>query len=279
MTFEDGDYPVLLKEIFDPPLVLYVSGRPEVLNRPAVSIVGARKPTLYGRAVAGQLAGDLASRGIVIVSGLARGVDACAHWGAVKEGRTVAVMGSGLDVVYPDENRDLAAKVRERGAVVTEYPLDAPPLGHHFPLRNRIISGLSRAVIVVEASDLSGSLITAACALEQGRDVMAVPGPIVGARHRGSHALLRDGARLVASADDVLEELGWTTPPAGAAPTGSRHDPLLAHLAPGEDCDLDTLATRSGLPPTMLLSRLMELELAGLVERRAGGRFLRTGRH
>ena len=194
MTFEDAAYPPLLREIYDPPLVLYVSGRPETLAGPAVAIVGARRPTPYGRAVARRLAGDLASRGLVVVSGLARGIDTCAHSGAVEAGgRTVAVLGSGLDEIYPPENRDLAAKVGETGAVVTELPLGAPPLGFHFPLRNRIISGLATGLVVVEAARQSGSLITARLALEENREVMAVPGNVTSGLSEGTNGLIRSG--------------------------------------------------------------------------------------
>ncbi|MDH5468891.1 MAG: DNA-processing protein DprA, partial [Candidatus Aminicenantes bacterium] len=167
LTQEDGSYPEYLREIFDPPFVLYCAGRVEALKGPAVSIVGARKPSAYGRAVAERLARDLASRGLVVVSGLARGIDSIAHWGALKGGRTVAVLGSGLDIIYPRENRSLFEKIIEQGAVVSELPLQSPPLGFHFPLRNRIISGLSLALVVVEATRKSGSLISARLALEQ----------------------------------------------------------------------------------------------------------------
>lgn len=274
----DAAYPAALSATADAPTVLWTLGSVDALQGRLVAIVGSRAASAYGLAVAERLGHDLGRAGVSIVSGMARGCDAAAHRGALAAGvTTVAVLGCGADVAYPAEHRDLHKEIQSRGVVLSEWPPGTPPLPHHFPLRNRIISGLSRAVVVVEAGDRSGSLITAACALEQGRDVMAVPGPIVGERHRGSHALLRDGARLVASADDVLEELGWASAAAPAGPPGGRFDPLLAHLAPGEDCDLDTLATRSGLPVTMLLSRLMELELAGLVERRTGGRFVRPG--
>jgi DNA processing protein len=229
--------------------------------------------------VAEWLGRDLAAAGVTVVSGLARGCDAAAHRGALAAGGlTIAVLGCGADVVYPAEHRRLYHRIRDSGTIVSELAPGSPPLPAHFPQRNRIISGLARGVVVVEASDKSGSLITAACALEQGRDVMAVPGSTLGSRHRGCHALLRDGARLVETAADVLEELGLTAPgtgrPAGATP---EHDRLLALLATEGDGDLDLLSERSGLPVSLLLPRLLALELAGLVRRAPGGRFVRAG--
>jgi len=284
MTFEDGDYPVLLKEIFDPPLVLYVAGRTEVLKGPAVSIVGARKPTPYGRAVAGKLAGDLASRGIVIVSGLARGIDACAHSGAVKEGRSVAVMGSGLNVVYPGENRELASKVREQGAVVTEYPLDAPPLGYHFPLRNRIISGLGLGLVVVEATRHSGSLITARLALDENREVMAVPGNVTSDLSLGTNWLIQTGARLVGGWEDVAEGLpsplreDLLSRKAAAKerrPLSEADEKVLKTLPVDAEVHIDEIAEATDLSISELLGVLLGLELEGLVVQNPGKNFQR----
>jgi DNA processing protein len=244
-----------------------------------VAVVGSRAASTGGMEVAERLGHDLAAAGVTVVSGLARGCDAAAHRGALAAGGlTIAVLGCGADVVYPAEHRRLYHRIRDSGTIVSELAPGSPPLPAHFPQRNRIISGLARGVVVVEASDKSGSLITAACALEQGRDVMAVPGSTLGSRHRGCHALLRDGARLVETAADVLEELGLTAPgtgrPAGATP---EHDRLLALLATEGDGDLDLLSDRSGLPVSLLLPRLLALELAGLVRRAPGGRFVRAG--
>ena len=284
MTFEDGDYPVLLREIFDPPLVLYVAGRTEVLKGPAVSIVGARKPTPYGRAVAGKLAGDLASRGVVIVSGLARGIDACAHWGAVKEGRTVAVMGSGLDVVYPEENRELAAKVLERGAVVTEYPLGAPPLGYHFPLRNRIISGLGLGLVVVEATRHSGSLITARLALDENREVMAVPGNVTSELSLGTNWLIQTGARLVEGWEDVAEDLpsplredllSRKAETRERPPLSEAEEKVFKMLPVDAQVHIDEIAERTELSVSELLGILLGLELGDLVVQNPGKNFQR----
>ncbi len=273
----DPRYPPDLAAAPDAPAVLWTSGAPEVLAARSVAIVGSRAATPAGLEIAGQLAFDLARAGVVVVSGLARGCDGAAHRGALDAaGHTLAVVGCGVDVVYPAEHRELHARIIESGVVAGELPPGTPPRPHHFPLRNRLISALSRAVVVVEASERSGSLITAACALEQGREVMAVPGNVAGGRYGGCHALLRDGARLVESAADILDELGWRT----AAPqTPSDSDRRFQWLAPGEDCTLDELVARSGLSPTDVLSCLTELELAGLVRRAAGGRFVRAARY
>jgi DNA processing protein len=245
-----------------------------------VAIVGSRAASTGGLLVAERLGRELAATGLTIVSGLARGCDAAAHRGALAGGGgTIAVLGCGVDVVYPPEHATLHRQVLAGGAVVSELPPGAPPLPAHFPQRNRIISGLARAVVVVEASEKSGSLITAACALEQGRDVMAVPGSTLGSRHRGCHALLRDGARLVETAGDVLEELGIAGRTLGeTAPRAAERDPLLRLLGSEDDGDLDELVVRSGLPVSVVLQRLLALELAGHVRRAAGGRFVRARR-
>jgi DNA processing protein len=229
-----------------------------------------------------QLAEDLARRGITVVSGHARGVDSAAHRGALRTGRTIGVLGSGVDRIYPPEHEDLAFEIARHGLVMSEYPPGTAPLPFQFPKRNRLISGLSRAVVVIEASEKSGSLITASCALEQGREVMAVPGNVVGGRNRGGHALIRDGAKIVERADDIVEELGWgttvrTTSALSLQPTESTGsgDPLLRLMRAGEPYDLDGLAGLSGVDGVRLLPRLLDLELAGLVHRIEGGRFLR----
>jgi DNA processing protein len=241
-----------------------------------VAIVGSRAASAAAHETAARLAADLAARGIVVVSGLARGVDSAAHRGALTAGRTIAVLGSGLDRIYPHEHAGLAREIAAAGVVVSEYPPGTPPLAFHFPMRNRLISGLSRAVVVVEASEKSGSLITAACALEQGREVMAVPGSVVSGRNRGAHALIRDGAKIVECADDIVEELGWPgSARAGQAQDTASRDPLLRLMRPGEPCDLDRLSSAAGVEGVRLLPRLLELELRGLVQRAADGRFVR----
>jgi DNA processing protein len=247
-----------------------------VFERPAVAIVGSRSGTPYALAVAERLAADLAMRGIAVVSGLARGVDSAAHRGALA-GTTVAVLGSGVDVIYPREHTELAGQIAQTGALVSEFAPGAAPHKRCFPMRNRLISGLSRAVVVVEAGRKSGSLITARTALDQGREVLAVPGNVLTDRNRGGHALIRDGAKIVETADDILDELGLE--PARPVETkrsarGPR-DPVLASLTPGEACDLDVIAERSGLPVAQLLPRLLDLELQGAIRRAGGGRFVR----
>jgi DNA processing protein len=289
IPWSDAAYPVALTTVADPPPVLWTRGRVAALSAPAVAIVGSRAASPYALAVAEQLAGDLAACGLVIVSGLARGVDSAAHRGAIAAGGvTVAVLGSGVDVVYPPEHASLANAIDQDGAVISELVPGTSPQPWFFPLRNRIISGLSRAVVVIEAGEKSGSLITARCALDQGRDVLAVPGNVLSGRNRGAHGLLRDGAKIVESADDILEELGMARRTGGAVgaddgramPPGlaPAPDPVLDCLVPGEACDLDAISGRSGLPSPRLLPRLFELELQGLVRRVGGGRFVRVHR-
>ena len=274
----DPRYPALLAAIADPPPVLWTRGDPAVLHQATVAVVGSRAATPYALQVGEQLGRELSSRGLVVASGLARGVDAAAHRGALGAGGvTVGVLGCGVDRVYPAENAGLAANVSKQGALVAELGPGAAPLPEHFPLRNRIISGISLAVVVVEASEKSGSLITARCALEQGRDVMAVPGSILTGRNRGSHSLLKDGAKVVETADDILEELGWPGAPAPVVPAKSLiSDPLLTRMEPGEVYRLDELMALTGTAGPKLLTRLTELELLGLVSTAGMGRFARV---
>jgi DNA processing protein len=275
----DARYSALLNCTDDPPPVLWTRGDPAVLSMPIVAIVGSRVATPYALDVGARLAGELAARGVAVASGLARGVDSAAHRGTLEAGgATVAVLGSGLDRVYPPEHEGLALNIAENGLVITELGPGGAPRAEHFPLRNRIISGISLAVVVVEASEKSGSLITARCAMEQGRDVMAVPGSVLTGRNRGSHSLLKDGAKVVETADDILEELGWPAAReavyiSGKSLTG---DPLLAHMEPGEAYGLDELVDATGIGPSRLLPRLMELELLGEVRNAGGGRFIRA---
>jgi DNA processing protein len=274
----DAAYPALLDCIPDPPPVLWVRGNPAVLTRPTVAIVGSRAATDYARQVARRLGAELAAHGIVVASGLARGADSAAHTGALDGGGvTVAVQGCGPDRVYPAEHAALARAISVEGAIVSELGPGAAPLPEHFPLRNRIISGLSLAVVVVEASEKSGSLITARYAMEQGRDVMAVPGSVLSGRNRGSHSLLKDGAKIVETAEDILDELGWT--PSRSTPATSSFmntDPVLAQMEEGERYRLDDLIALTGLPGPRLLTRLTELELQGRVIGGAGGLFGRA---
>ncbi len=276
-------YPPLLATAPDAPLALWARGDPAVLLQPAVAIVGSRAATPYGLEAASRLAGDLAAAGALVVSGMARGIDSASHRAALAAGgQTAAVLGSGVDVIYPPEHDRLAVEIAGRGVVLSELPPGAPPLAFHFPARNRIISGLSLATVVIEAAERSGSLITAGFALEQGRAVMAVPGSILSGRYRGCHALIRDGAAVVESAEDVLAELRTSAlrplVDAAADPAAARIDPILASMAPGESYDTDALAGLTGQRPAQLLARLLELELRGVIRRVDGGRFVRSGR-
>ena len=281
LALDDARYPPLLAAIFDPPPVLWVGGETDALHGPAVAIVGSRAASPYALEVADRLGEELAGRGVTVVSGLARGVDSAAHRGALAAGgRTVAVLGSGVDVIYPPEHDGLAAHIRARGAIAGELPPGTPPKPQHFPRRNRLISGLSLAVVVVEASEHSGSLITADCALDQGREVMAVPGSVLGGRNRGSHGLLKQGAKIVESADDILEEIQGPAAP-GVRAGGGPHpvaDPVLEQMDEGTAYDLDWLADASGVDRVRLLTRLLDLEIAGVVRRVDGGRFVRSRR-
>jgi DNA processing protein len=281
LAWNDPSMPMPLMAITDAPPVLWYRGTLECLNQPVVAIVGSRAASSVALETARRLATDLAARGITVASGLARGVDSAAHRGALDTGKTIAVLGSGVDRVYPREHVDLADRIAQSGLVVSEYPPGTLPLAFHFPMRNRLISGLSRAVVVIEASDKSGSLITAGCAAEQGRDVMAVPGNVLSGRNKGGHALLRDGAKIVESADDIVAELGLapaarkdaTTEASGNGSTSSE-DPVLRRMDTACAYDLDALAAACGLDAPRLLPHLADLELRGLVRRVGGGRFM-----
>lgn len=274
----DARYPDRLKHISDPPTGLWRRG-PLDWDGKAVAIVGSRAATPAGLVVARQLSRDLAERGYTIVSGLAAGIDGAAHQAALDAGgATLAVLGCGVDVVYPYRHRKLAAAIAETGCLVSEFPPGTPPRPWHFPLRNRIISGLSQAVIVVEASERSGSLITAKSALEQGRDVMAVPGSVASGRYRGCHALIRDGARLVETVKDVVEELEGITlesPPEGSTSNSLFISYLEPVMAPSEPYTIDDLAERTGRPASELLTELGHLEIEGRIARTSAGRFVR----
>ncbi len=277
VTSLHSDYPDRLTEIPDPPVAFWRRG-PAPLDGKAVAIVGSRTATPAGLIVARQLSRDLAERGYTIVSGMAAGVDGAAHQAAVDVGgATVAVLGCGVDVAYPYRHRALAQAVAESGCLLSEYPPGSDPQAWHFPMRNRIISGLAQAVVVVEASERSGSLITAKLAMDQGRDVLAVPGSVSSGRYRGCHALIRDGARLVETVDDILEELEGVT--RLASDKKSANPLFVSYLEPvmarGELYSLDDLALRTGRPAQELLSDLGHLEIEGRIIRTSGGRFVR----
>lgn len=297
LTRSDPRYPPLLAEIPDPPLVLYVRGDPLLLAEPQIAIVGSRNPSPQGQQVTRELASRLAAWGLIVTSGLAVGVDGTAHQGALEAGRTIAVLGTGPDQVYPGRHRDLARRIAAAGALMTEYPPGEGPRAQHFPRRNRLISGLSLGTLVTEAALQSGSLITARHALEQGREVLAVPGSVRNPLARGCHALIREGARLVEDADQVLAELAPLLRGLIAAPPADGSDGTLAPApppspeeGPGLDADyqrllaamgydamaLDELVRATGLPVQDLSSMLLVLELEGHVSSVPGGRYCRS---
>lgn len=288
---EDATYPEPLRTLPDPPLALYIRGSLVAADAVAVAVIGARHASLYGLQCTDRLSYDLALRGITVVSGLARGIDAAAHRGALKTaGRTIAVLGSGLSRIYPPEHQELAAQVARQGAVISEYPMEMSPLAHNFPRRNRLISGLSLGVVVVEASQQSGALITADCALEQGREVFAVPGPMTSVTSQGTHQLVKQGARLVTSVEDILEELRLTPQPVRDVTTqempSARSAVDLVHLPPSErrvfECVqarepryIDAIVDESGLSLAEVSSTLLQLELKQVIRQLPGKQFVR----
>lgn len=276
VTLADSDYPQALLNIPDPPLLLYVKGRLDLLNRSALAVVGSRSATPQGMNNAGAFAKSLSDAGLCIISGMAHGIDSAAHRGALRgQGGSIAVVGTGLDKVYPAANRDLAHALAQQGALVSEFPLGTPPLAANFPRRNRLISGMSLGCLVVEASLQSGSLITARLALEQGRDVFAIPGSIHAPQSKGCHALLKQGAKLVESAQDVMEELGgMLIAPAPASGSAGSDAALFEHLG-FDPVDVDTLSVRSGLTVSQLSAMLLTLELSGRVCVLPGGLYQR----
>jgi DNA processing protein len=292
LTLGDAEYPAPLLLIPDPPVMLYALGQTAALQglkaEQSLAMVGSRNPTPQGQSNAREFARALAGSGLTIVSGMALGIDGAAHDGALQGARpqalaTIAVVGTGLDRVYPRQHRELAHRIAQRGLILSEYPLGTPPLNANFPKRNRLIAGLSQATLVVEAALQSGSLITAKQALEQGRDVLAIPGSIHSAQAKGCHALIKQGAKLVESAQDVLEELRMPDPfaqvPLALAPTAAQtetEDELLNAM--GHDpVGLDALQARCGWPTARLQAQLLELELMGQVGRLPGGLFQRMG--
>ncbi len=292
MVLGDADYPQALLHSADPPLLLYLLGNAALLDTPSLAIVGSRRPSAQGRDHAHQFARALAGQGWTIVSGLAAGVDGAAHEGALEAGgATIAVIGTGVDRVYPASHRSLAHRIAQTGLIVSELPLGAPPLSAHFPQRNRIIAGLSRGTLVVEAAVRSGSLITARLASESGREVMAIPGSILAPQSAGCHALIRQGAALVESPEQVLEELGALTPttakssaksatlsatgPAQAPPPATEPDDPVLRALGHDPLSLDALIDRCGWDAPALSARLFELELDSQVARLPGGLYQR----
>lgn len=276
VTLADSDYPQALLNTADPPLLLYVKGRLDLLNRPSLAVVGSRNATPQGINNAEAFARSLSEAGLCIISGMAHGIDAAAHRGALHgQGSSIAVVGTGLDKVYPAANRNLAHALAQQGALVSEFPLGTPPLAANFPRRNRIISGMSVGCLVVEGSLQSGSLITARLALEQGRDVFAIPGSIHAPQSKGCHALIKQGAKLVESAQDVLEELRVVVPPAHNSPDQQETVSALLEQVGFDPIDADTLCVRCGLTIAELSAMLLTLELEGRISALPGGLYQR----
>ena len=275
VTLADADYPQALLNIPDPPFILYVKGQLALLNHSSLAIVGSRNASTQGIRNAEVFAQSASAADLCIVSGMAHGIDTAAHIGGMGgRGSSIAVVGTGLDKVYPAANRNLAHQLAVEGALISEFPLGTPPLAHNFPRRNRIISGLSLGCLVVEASLQSGSLITARMALEQGREVFAIPGSIHSPQSKGCHELIKQGAKLVDTARDILDELGWYSAPAGLTPAIQGSHPIFTHLG-FDPLDIDSLSQRSGLTIEALSAILLQLELDGQVATLAGGMYQR----
>ena len=293
LTWDEPAYPQLLREIYDPPPLLYVKGNAELLTRHAIAIVGTRRPSLYGNQMAERVARDLAERGLVIVSGLARGIDSTAHKGAMlsARGATVGVLGTGIDVIYPKENKKLYAQMEERGAIISEFPIGTFPAPQNFPIRNRIIAGMSLGVVVVEGAQYSGSLITARLAMESNREVFGVPGNATQPASFGPNHLIKQGAKLVTGWEDVVEELPTEvrvqlvpveTPDAAERATlfeeslSETERALFSLLGTDEARHVDELVETSGLNSSEVLAALFELEMKGIVRQMPGKQFVKV---
>jgi DNA processing protein len=284
LTILDQNYPHFLKTIHDPPFVLYCAGNTDLFTGFGLAIVGSRNASRYGRSVARQLGEELAGYGVIVTSGMARGIDTEAHLGALNTGTTIAVLGSGLNVVYPRENQALYERIRIQGLVISEFPLDSPPDPKHFPMRNRIISGLSRGVIVVEAREKSGALITADMALEQNRDVMAVPGPITTKNSIGTNRLIQQGAKLIIDIQDIIFEYpdyDWQTPADSLVVEGvlfkeqDSEEAEILQLIELDGIHFDELLQRTNLDHGTLSSLLLKLELKGIVTSTPGNYYVK----
>ena len=280
VTLADQEYPQTLLETPDPPTLLYVRGQIDLLNFPLFSIVGSRTPTFQGIQNAERFSAALTEAGFVIVSGLALGIDAAAHRGALSGGATVAFIGTGIDRVYPARNHDLAVEIGAKGAIVSEFPLGTPATASNFPRRNRLIAGIAQGVLIVEAAIKSGSLITARLAAEQGREVFSIPGSIHSPQSKGCHQLIKQGAKLVETAQDILEELSWQSPIMSGHKTAmtkpsQHHSNSLLSIIGFDPCSLDELANHSGLSAESLSPQLLRLELEGAIARLPGGRYQR----
>src|SRR5712692_4134121 len=289
INWTEPEYPQTLLQIYDPPVLLYVRGDPQVLNLPSIAIVGTRRPTLYGTQMAERLGRDLAVRGLVIVSGMARGIDAIGHQGAMAaNGRAVGVLGTGIDVCYPKENKKLYEKVLERGAIISEFPLKTHPAPENFPVRNRVVAGMPLGVVVVEGAQYSGSLITARLAMEFGREVFGVPGNVTQPASFAPNLLIKQGAKLVAGAEDVIEELPTPVRAAlvqaeqpeaeqrnlmVAASLNSLEKKVFELLSAEEPRHIDDIVESSGLNSSQVLATLFDLEMKGIVRQSPGKQF------
>ncbi|MCF8145491.1 MAG: DNA-processing protein DprA [Deltaproteobacteria bacterium] len=286
LVYSDPSYPVFLREIYNPPMVLYIRGKEIPLQKTLISVVGSRNPTHYGRKAAEKIASGLALRGAGVVSGLAKGIDAAAHNGCLMgKGFTIGVLGTGIDVVYPESNRALFERIEENGAIVSEFPIGTPPEPRNFPIRNRIISGLSRGTVVVEATRNSGSLITASSALEQGREVFAVPGSIDSFKSTGSHFLIKQGAKLIENADDILAEFGFLGRSDAEKPVPKNPDGTLREMTEFEKkiyeiigdypVHMDDIVRMGNMDAGKVAGILMKMELEGIVRQLPGRMFVR----
>jgi DNA processing protein len=288
LTFLDEEYPENLKQIYDPPIILYVKGTLLPKDKHAIAIVGSRRSTLYGRDTAARLAHQLASAGITIVSGLARGIDTAAHEGALQaKGRTIGVLGSGFLNPYPPENRELMDRIASSGAVISEFPMPTIPDPMNFPIRNRIISGLSLGVVVGEAPRHSGAMITASHAVHQNRSVFAVPGRVDSLTFKGNHSLIKEGAKLVEDADDILTEFEYLFPPEamkvekgapgqGPTPLLDEKEQKIFNLLSAEEKDIEEIIIQSGLPAKEVSVILLRLEVKRLIRQLPGKKFVRA---
>ena len=293
LTWDEPEYPARLREIYDPPPLLYVAGDVSLLSRHLIAIVGARRPSPYGNQMAERIGRDLAARGIVVVSGLARGIDASAHRGALSAvaGTTIGVLGCGIDVVYPKENRKIFEEIRQHGLLITEFPMGTFPAPQNFPIRNRIIAGMALGVVVVEGAQYSGSLITARLAMEFGREVYGVPGNATQASSFGPNQLIKQGAKLVTGWEDVVEELptpvrAELTPVESVSQTerttlveeslGPSERPIYKLLSTDQSCHVDQLVETSGLSSSEVLAALFDLEMKGVVRQLPGKQFLKV---
>ncbi len=284
VTFNDPEYPASLKEIHDPPMILYMKGAEIPRNKVFIAVVGSRNATHYGLKAAEEFGQGIARRGLGVVSGMALGIDTASHWGCIEgKGFTVAVLGTGIDIVYPGKNKKLFEKIIEDGTVVTEFPVGTSPSPSNFPKRNRIISGLSRGVLVVEATRNSGSLITASMALDQGRDVFAVPGSIESFKSRGCHFLIKHGAMLAENADDIMEGLGLNYPGVVKSdtfiktelPEMSDNEKIIYNIVSNYPMHIDQIQKQGNIASGDLSGILTRMELRGIIKQLPGKMFVR----